>query len=46
MHAANAPTPGTTNPSAEPAKEADDVTVTSAPTRSSARWAERRLPDP
>ena len=37
MQAANAPTPGTTRPSAASAAGASAVTVTSAPTRSSAR---------
>ena len=46
MHEAKAPTPGTTRPSASSASCASDVTVTSAPTRASARSAERRLPDP
>ena len=46
MQAAKAPTPGTTRPSASRAASASAVTSTSAPTRSSARWAERRLPDP
>ena len=46
MHAANAPTPGTTRPSAASAAGPAAVTLTSAPTRCSARWAERRLPEP
>ena len=46
MHAANAPTPGTTRPSAAEATEKSEVTVTSAPTRARARSTERRLPDP
>ena len=46
MHAANAPTPGTTRPSQSSAAAASAVTVTSAPTRRRARSAERRLPDP
>jgi hypothetical protein len=46
MQAANAPTPGTTSPSASIAASASVVTVTSAPTRRSARSAERRLPEP
>ncbi len=46
MHASNAPTPGTKSPSADAAAPASAVTSTSAPTRSSARWADRRLPDP
>ena len=46
MHAANAPTPGTTSPSAFRAASVSAVTTTSAPTRRNARSAERRLPDP
>ena len=46
MQAANAPTPGTTSPSAASAAERSAVTVTSAPVRASARSAERRLPEP
>src|SRR4029453_8629363 len=46
MHAAKAPTPGTTSPSAANADDQSAVMATSAPTRSSARCAERRLPDP
>ena len=46
MHASNAPTPGTTSPSAFEAASASEVTSTSAPTRCSARWADRRLPEP
>ena len=46
MQAANAPTPGTTSPSAAAAAARSAVTVTSAPTRASARSAERRLPEP
>ena len=46
MQAANAPTPGTTSPSASIAACRSAVTVTSAPTRRNARSAERRLPDP
>ena len=46
MHAANAPTPGTTRPSASCARPRSGVSVTSAPARSSARTAERRFPDP
>lgn len=46
MQAANAPTPGTTSPSAASADDQSAVTLTLAPTRSSARWAERRLPEP
>ena len=46
MQAAYAPTPGTTRPSHPRAAARSAVTVTSAPTRASARCAERRLPDP
>ena len=46
MQAANAPTPGTTRPSAFSAAELSAVTSASAPTRCRARWAERRLPEP
>ena len=46
MQAANAPTPGTTSPSQFSAASASAVTVTSAPARCNARWAERRLPEP
>ncbi|SKW51813.1 Uncharacterised protein [Mycobacteroides abscessus subsp. massiliense] len=46
MQAAKAPTPGTTRPSAFSAVLASAVTVTSAPTRSSARCADLRLPEP
>ena len=46
MQAANAPTPGTTSPSQLSAGPAAAVTVTSAPARCSARWAERRFPEP
>ena len=46
MHASNAPTPGTTSPSAFSAASLSAVTSTSAPTRCSARWADRRLPEP
>ena len=46
MHASNAPTPGTTSPSAAAAAPASAVTSTDAPTRCSARWADRRLPEP
>jgi len=46
MHAANAPTPGTASPSHSSAASAFAVTSTAAPTRSSARCAERRFPDP
>ena len=46
MHAANAPTPGTTNPAAFSAISLSEVTTTSTPLRSKARWADRKLPDP
>jgi len=46
MQAANAPTPGTASPSHSSAASGSAVTVASAPTRASARWAERRFPDP
>ncbi len=46
MHAANAPTPGTASPSQSSAASASAVTSTSAPTRASARCAERRFPEP
>ena len=46
MHAANAPTPGTTRPSRSSAASRSAVTVTSAPARASARSADRRLPEP
>ncbi len=46
MQASYAPTPGTTSPSAFSATDGSDVSVTSAPARSTARTAERRLPDP
>ena len=46
MHAANAPTPGTTSPSHVQRGVRSAVSVTSAPARSSARTAERRLPEP
>ena len=46
MHAANAPTPGTTRPSHDAAASNEGVTVTEAPVRASARSAERRLPEP
>ena len=44
--AANAPTPGTTKPSAATAAAGSAVSSTSAPARSNARTAERTLPDP
>ena len=46
MQAANAPTPGTTRPSQSSAASGSAVTVTVAPTRASARSAERRFPEP
>ena len=46
MQAANAPTPGTASPSQFSAASGSAVTSTRAPTRSSARCAERRFPDP
>ena len=46
MHAANAPTPGTTRPSHSSAASRSAVTMTSAPARSRARSAERMLPEP
>ena len=46
MHAANAPTPGTASPSQSSTASGSAVTSTRAPTRSSARCAERRFPDP
>jgi hypothetical protein len=46
MHAAYAPTPGTTSPSAASAASKSLVRVTVAPARSTARTAERRLPEP
>ncbi len=46
MQAANAPTPGTTRPSALSAASKSAVTSVSAPARSRARCAERMFPDP
>jgi len=46
MHAAYAPTPGTTRPSARKAVSKSALTSTSAPVRRSARSADARLPDP
>lgn len=46
MQASKAPTPGTSRPSASSACWKSEVTVTVAPVRSTARCAERRLPDP
>src|SRR4051794_18129648 len=45
-HALNAPTPGTTSPSARIAAVRSAVSSTEAPARSSARTAERVLPEP
>ena len=44
--AANAPTPGTTKPSASRAICASDVRITSSPEVANARAADRRLPEP
>ena len=46
IHAANAPTPGTTSPSQFRVRSSSAVTVTCAPTAVNARAAECRLPDP
>ena len=46
MQAANAPTPGTTRPSASIAMRASDVTTTSKPLVANARSADRKFPDP
>ena len=46
MQAAYAPTPGTTQPVGVQRGVESAVSVTSAPARSSARTAERRLPEP
>ncbi len=46
MHAANAPTPGTTRPSAASATCGSAVTSTCTPVRATARVAECRLPEP
>ncbi|CAB4676746.1 unannotated protein [freshwater metagenome] len=46
MHAANAPTPGTTKPSASMASSKSDVRMTLSLAVANARCAERRLPDP
>jgi hypothetical protein len=46
MQAANAPTPGTTSPSADIAASKSAVTAASAPARISALSAERRFPEP
>ncbi len=46
MQAANAPTPGTTSAGASRAARRSAVTSTSAPARTSARSALRRLPEP
>ena len=46
MHAAYAPTPGTTSPSASSAASGSAVTATSAPARASARSADREIARP
>ena len=46
MHAANAPTPGTTSPSALSAASGSAVTTVSAPARTKAFSAERMFPEP
>lgn len=46
MQAENAPTPGTSSPSAFMAVSKSRVISTSAPTRARARSAERMLPKP
>ena len=46
IHAANAPTPGTTKPSASTATRASEVTTTFSPLAAKARSADRKLPDP
>ena len=46
IHAAKAPTPGTTKPSASKAIERSDVTTTSFPAVAKARSADRRFPEP
>ncbi len=46
MHAAYAPTPGTSRPSAARQVSKSEVSSTSAPARSTARTTERRLPEP
>ena len=46
MHRPKAPTPGSTTPSAAAISSGSAVSRASAPTRSSAFWAERRLPIP
>jgi len=46
MHAAKAPTPGTTKPSASNAILRSEVTTTSLPDVANARSADRRFPEP
>ena len=46
MHAANAPTPGTTKPSASKATLRSEVTNTSFPEVAKARSADLRFPEP
>ena len=46
IHAAKAPTPGTTRPSASSAVARSDVTTTSTPEVAKALCAERKLPEP
>ena len=46
MHAAKAPTPGTTKPSASNATARSEVTTTSLPDVANARSADRRFPEP
>ena len=46
MQAWKLPTPGTNSPSQPRARTGSAVSSTRAPTRSSARTAERTLPDP
>ena len=46
MHAAKAPTPGTTSPSDLKATSRSDVSCTSWPVVANARWADRKFPDP
>ncbi len=46
MHAAKAPTPGTTSPSAAIATSRSEVSVTAPPARSRARTTDLRLPEP
>jgi hypothetical protein len=46
MHAAKAPTPGTTKPSASKATLLSEVTTTSCPEVAKARSADLRFPEP